>query len=450
MHQRFPIYILLAILAVLPSMPGWAVEEDSAISLLRDLYDEGFRFSSPDDRFSLRINGAIQLRYTFMDFDDSIVGNESNYSNFYMRRARLYFRGHSFDPKLTYYIHLQLEPTRSINAHDLWLEYEFSDLLRLGAGRNKIAYGLTFLNSGLGLNFVERSVFAGETDIDNNSDGGPTYPGGGTERFALTWLADTGFATGGLTLYRSQGIQLRGNRGSGDEPTFEYQLGLWNGRSTTGNSNSTDDHLFSARIGYHPFGFIDWTRQGDGTFSESYKLSLLVSAYTASNDLKGYSERGYNIALQNRFRAFSADFEWGLETYDFDSLGQDLERTGWRAEFGYFAIPEKLEFVARYAEIQRLKDPTYATALASGIGVATLNAEPGREIGIEKRVSEITAGISWFPETWHRNKLQLDISRLEREFAADPNAVVGGELSPISKASTQEDLRVRILAQVVF
>ena len=59
-----------------------------------------------------------------------------------MRRARLWFRGHAFDERFTYFVHLQLEPTRSINAHDLWLEYDLGDLLKVGVGRNKIASDL--------------------------------------------------------------------------------------------------------------------------------------------------------------------------------------------------------------------------------------------------------------------------------------------------------------------
>ena len=55
---------------------------------------------------------------------------------------------------------------------------------------------------------------------------GPRYPGGGTARFGLSSIADTGFATGGLNLYRSQGVMLRGERGSADRPTIEYQLGV--------------------------------------------------------------------------------------------------------------------------------------------------------------------------------------------------------------------------------
>ncbi|MCP4899255.1 MAG: hypothetical protein GY906_20005 [bacterium] len=429
---------------------GWAQDEKSATGLLRDFYDKGFKFTSTDQRFSLRINGAVQLRYTFMDYDETIVGNESNYSNFYMRRARLYFRGHTLDPRLTYFIHLQLEPSRSVNSHDLWVEYTFTDWLRLGAGRMKIAYGLEFLNSGLGLSFVDRSVFSGETDIDRNTGDGPVYPGGGTERFALTWVADTGYATGGMNLYRSQGIQLRGHRGSPTSPTFEYQLGLWNGRSTLGFSNTSDDHLLAARVGYHPWGWIDWILQGDGDPSPSFQLSFIASAYTSSSNEKGLSEGGYNLAFMSCYRGFSADFEWGIESFNFDKYEKDFDRTGWRLQLGYFVVPQTLEVVARHAEIERINNPTYERSIDSGLGVVQLSADSMPAIGLEKRISEISIGAAWYVHTWHRNKLQIDFSRLVREFAADPNAVIDGVPTPISKAPNQEDYRIRLLAQVVF
>ena len=44
----------------------------------------------------------------------------------------------------------------------------------------------------------------------------------------------------------------------------------------------------------------------------------------------------------------------------------------------------------------------------------------------------------------------VDASRLVREFAADPDAVVNGEAAPIAKAPDQVDYRVRVMVQLVF
>ncbi len=437
-----------------------AVAEEAALDTTDDntvkvTYDKGFKFLTKDQKFLLLLNAGVQLRYTYMDFDPEISGNEENYSNFYIRRARLWWRGYIFDPRFTYFFNVQLEPTRTVNAHDLWIAYRFSDLLNLGAGRNKIAYGLGMLNSGWGLEFVERSVMYGETDIDSMGldDGGPVYPGGGTARFALYWESpDTGFATGGMNLYRSQGVQLDGSRGSADTATFEYQAGIWNGRGTAGLSNSDDAMLYALRVGYHPWGWINWIAQGDGLHSPRFKLAVLLSTYrNSSSKAGGYDESGYNLALMARYRGFSADLEWGTETFDYTVFEDDFERAGFKLNVGYFVKRGKLQAVARYAQIERLKNPDYQKAMDSGLRVAEVADNEGAyQIGIESRISEVTVGFNWFIKNWHQHALKIDASRLEREFAADPDAVIDGQLTPISAAPTQVDHRVRVMIQLYF
>ena len=216
----FPVALSLVVVCCIAVVsPGWAEEaaEEDAPNTLSAFYDKGFRFATKDNRFALRMNGLLQVRWTYVAYDPMIRFNEEDYSNFFLRRARLYFRGHVGSPKFTYLFHAQLEPNQGLNANDLWIAYEFNDLLKLGAGRLKIAYGLEMLNSGSALGLVDRSVMYGETDIDlgNASEPGPRYPGGGTNRFGLSSSSfATGFATGGLNLYRSQGVQLSGQRGA--------------------------------------------------------------------------------------------------------------------------------------------------------------------------------------------------------------------------------------------
>jgi hypothetical protein len=452
---------LVAVMATAAGVPAWS--EDGPVDNGQDhedgkvlaSYDDGFKLVTADQRFMLLLNAGIQLRYTYMDFDPEIRGNEGDYSNFYIRRARLWWRGYVFDPRITYFFNVQLEPTRTVNAHDLWISYRFSNWLNLGAGRNKIAYGLGMLNSGWGLQFVERSVMYGETDIDSRGleDSGPVYPGGGTERFGLYWESpDTGFATGGMNLYRSQGVQLSGASRSLAGSTFEYQAGVWNGRGTTGLSNNDDSMLYALRVGYHPWGWIDWLRQGDGLHSTRFMLAVLVSGYwNSSSTGGGYDESGCNLALMSRYRGFSADFEWGAETFDYAEFEDDFEREGWKVDVGYFVSRGTLQAVARYAQIERLKDPSYAASMSSGLGVAEVaDGSGGYRIGIERRISEVTVGFNWFINDWQQHALKLDASRLEREFAADPGAVIDGQPTPIARAPTQVDYRVRAMVQLYF
>jgi hypothetical protein len=444
--------ILFALL--LATTPSVAAEDavEAKERPLKVFYDQGFRFATADGRFLLRLNGLLQTRYSYVDYDPMIRFNQEDYSNFFVRRARLYFTGHAGSPRFTYFIHVQLEPSQSINANDLWIEYEFSDLLRLGAGRNKISYGLEFMNSGSALGMVERSLMYGETDIDLGSvyQEGPRYPGGGTDRFGLSWYAYTGFATGGMTLYRSQGIQLRGHKGSDTTSTFEYQLGLWQGRSTTSLSNGGNGHLVALRVGYHPWGFADWRVVGDVEESPEIKLGVIGSVYTNTSDtVFAFDESGYNLAAIALYRGWSIDAEWGTESYDFTEIEDDFDRQGWRFAVGWFVVPRKLELRIRRASITRLKEPTFLTASQSGLGTAQVADGEQWVPAIEAEISETSAAVSYRLFGW-RNKVALDISRLVRTFAADPDAVINGVPSPIEKAPDQVDYRVRAMVQLVF
>jgi len=444
--------VLVALLLL--TAVSWAVaeEEEPAKNSLRVFYDRGFRLETNDGRFALRLNGLLQVRYTYVDYDPAIRYNQEDYSNFYVRRARLFFTGHAGSPRFTYLFQAQLEQNQGLNANDLWVEYEFSDLLRLGAGRNKVSYGLEFMNSGSALGMVDRSVFSGETDIDVGDPTlpGPRYPGGGTYRFGLNWSAPTGFATGGLNLYRSQGIQLRGQRGTTSTPTIEYQFGIWQGRGTTGLSNGGNNHMVAIRVGYYPRGFIDWKVVGDPDDTPDLKFGVVGSAYTNSEENPYiYDESGYNFAALARYRGWSLDLEWGTESYDYEVFTDDFDRQGYRASLGWFVVPKQFEIRARYAEITRMVDPTYQKAVDSGLGIPEVWNGDAWTSALERAISEVSAAVSYYLPGW-RNKVAVDVSRLERQFAADPDAVIDGQAAPIEKAPDQLDYRVRLMVQLVF
>jgi hypothetical protein len=448
---RASILLLAALFAFAPCA-STEEEGEKPKNPLKIFYDQGFRFATSDGAFSLRINGLLQVRYSYVGYDPNIRFNQEDYSNFFVRRARLYFTGNAGSPRFTYFIHVQLEPTQGLNSNDLWIEYKFSDLLQLGTGRMKISYGLEFMNSGSALGMVERSLMYGETDIDLGSavDPGPRYPGGGTERFALSWNAYTGFATGGMTLYRSQGVQLRGHKGSDTTPTVEYQVGIWQGRSTTSLSNGNSGHLLAVRVGYHPWGFVDWREVGDGGHSPRFKLGVVGSLYTNSSENDyAFDEKGYNLAAIAHYLGWSVDAEWGIETYDFADFVDDFERQGWRVAVGWYIVPRKLELRARRAVITRLKDPTYRKAIESGLGNPEVWDGEDWAPAIEAEISETSVAASYVLPGW-RNKLVLDVSRLERRFAPDPNAVIYGTPTPIAKAPDQIDYRIRAMVQLVF
>jgi hypothetical protein len=445
--------LLVAVVALLTVVPTTRADEnEKPKNTLHVFYDQGFRLESADGRFALRLNGLLQVRYTYVDYDPLIRFNQEDYSNFYVRRARLFFSGFAGSPRFTYLFQAQLEPNQGLNATDLWVEYEFSDLLRLGAGRNKVSYGLEFMNSGSALGMVDRSAFSGETDIDLGDPTlpGPRYPGGGTYRFGLNWSAPTGFATGGLNLYRSQGVQLRGQRGTASTPTIEYQVGIWQGRGTTGLSNAGNQHLFALRVGYHPWGFVDWKVVGDLEDTQKFKLGVLGSAYFNSEKTPyTFDESGYNFAAIAHYRGWSLDLEWGAESYDYEAFSDNFDREGSRAALGWFIVPKQLEVRARYAEITRMVESTYQKAVDSGLGIPEVWDGEAWTPALEDSITELSAAVSYYLPGL-RNKVAVDVSRLERRFAADPDAVIDGHAAPIAKAPDQVDYRMRLMVQLAF
>jgi hypothetical protein len=113
-------------------------------------------------------------------------------------------------------------------------------------------------------------------------------------------------------------------------------------------------------------------------------------------------------------------------------------------------VPPKLELRARYATIDRLRDPTYATSVFSGLGVAEVADADGWTPALERTIAETSIGLNYFINQWHRHKLQFDASRLERTFASDPDAVIDGQPTPIAAAPDQVDYRVRAMIQLTF
>jgi hypothetical protein len=140
---------------------------------------------------------------------------------------------------------------------------------------------------------------------------------------------------------------------------------------------------------------------------------------------------------------------WGTESYDFDVFTDNFDREGWRVALGWFVVPRKAELRVRRAEITRMKDPSYRKALDSGLGISEVWDGEGWAPALEASLSETSIGASYFLPGW-RNKVALDVSRLERRFAADPDAVIDGAPGPITKAPDQIDHRVRMMVQLVF
>ncbi|MFZ6016464.1 MAG: hypothetical protein ACOYU0_02400 [Nitrospirota bacterium] len=59
-----------------------------------------------------------------MDFNRKVNTNNENWSNFFMRRARVFFSGNAPNKDWTYYFHIQLEPVGAVNLHDAYVTWK--------------------------------------------------------------------------------------------------------------------------------------------------------------------------------------------------------------------------------------------------------------------------------------------------------------------------------------
>ncbi|MBI4916342.1 MAG: hypothetical protein HY825_10885 [Acidobacteria bacterium] len=420
---------------------------------LKAEYKNGFKLTTEDGRFSLRLFGALQFRYTYLRYDHRVKGNEEDYSSFFTRRARLWWDGHAFSPNFTYYFHLQLEPQSAVNLHDAWVAYKLGDLLTVGVGRNKVPYGTEFLASGFNNDFVDRSILSGETDI-NSGGGFSRWPGGNANFGTSNEHPATGFPLGGLNLFRSQGVSLSGQRAAKGGLTFGYDAGVWQGRDTRGSSNGTEGMLYAARLHLYPFGAVNLQNEGDLEHTERFKLAFIASIYrddkTRRLDATGAAVRpydtrdtGHDLSVVVHVRGFYAALEWAAETYEMerDLPANTFEREAWRANFGYFVVRSRVEVVGRVAEVRRLKDPTRDAAVESGLGLVRVLDEAGDySDALEGTLSEATVGVNLYLGEGHQHKLFFDCSRLGRSF--EP-------LAGFDPAD-QEDTRFRSMVQLRF
>ncbi len=431
-------------------------------------WNNGLRIQdrSDDLLYYLRLRLGFQFRYTYLHFDDHILSNDEDWNNFMFRRLRLWFDGSFPNRDWKYFLQLQLEPAGSVNALDAWLQWQRFPWGRIQLGRMKIPYGLEFWQSGFALNGVERTIFSGETDVDGKAKDvfgnslGRFWPGSNAIFPGSCQMVEgTLFPVGGMTLYRSQGVDINGDvrvPGFSDESRLEYWLGLFNGRDTQGFSNPTDQLLYSFRLAYEPCGPYNLTLQGDWAFSEEPVTAFLVSFYSYTDTAwKRYDfsqaqlvptdeydiwDLGYDLAAIFRYRGFSLDLEFAWERFHAqgDTLETDgtYDRLGGRVNIGYFFLIRRLEATFKFAYLERILNNTVLDSLFTGLGLV----DTDQGMAVEKNLQQYTWGLNYY---FHGNnqKFCLDYSLLVRDLAS---AVPGRPMD------NQVDHRVRLMFQQLF
>ena len=134
-------------------------------SVLQAGYDKGFFIKSSDEKFLMKINGRIQFRWTHYATRrdnrwQAARLQRNDRTGFDLQRLRLSFRGHAFDPNLTYRIELETGRANSYDARLYygWVNYRLRDEFQITTGLFKIAgTRVQFMSDGV-QQFVDRPM----------------------------------------------------------------------------------------------------------------------------------------------------------------------------------------------------------------------------------------------------------------------------------------------------
>jgi hypothetical protein len=287
-----------------------------------DIYDRGFFLRSRRRKFSLYINGLLQIRYSF--FKPNAVGRY-DYSNrtqndFQVYLGRLAFSGNIFDESIKYFTQIQGFTTGNSNNMtllDWFMSKTFNPYLTVQAGRSWTAYTWEFYANPAWLLFPDLSdaeyafvlpraiglaVYGQFDKLSYEGEvvnGVPALDSGGTEN------ADSNLAYIGHLQYDLLAPAFFGFAETHPEDSFAAKPGLsvWaSGMYNPVNSNSTfenelkGDSTFGANtsIGFR-YGYLNV--QGTGYYRRTKPGNeARAMGVTSSYDSWGYGEQaGYYL-----------------------------------------------------------------------------------------------------------------------------------------------------------
>jgi phosphate-selective porin OprO/OprP len=296
--------------------------------------DRGIRFESPDKKYKFALRGLLQV--DGRGFLDSGSGTSVEQNEFIIRRARPVLEGTLFE-KLDF--RFQTELAGTVRLLDAFLNYNFSDELKLQAGNFKAPVGLERLKSAAAVTFNER-----------------------------------GF-TGDFTPTRDTGVQLHGDI---DKGLLLWKAGIFNGRydgynGAASSPGDIDDGFdFGGSLFSHPFKKTDISLlQGlgvgiAGSWGSQEGVVVPVAPNFGTNGLRyrtlGQQNTIYQIAAGNRLEGdryrinpslYYYNGPWGLlGEYILSGVGasniaggkQELKNQAWTVETSYILTGEDNSF----------------------------------------------------------------------------------------------------------
>jgi hypothetical protein len=191
-------------------------DADVRSSLLNDGltagWDEHFFLASPDGRFRLELDGQIQTRWMYNFHDQP----DRHRHGFEVPRAKLTFRGHVFNPDITYLVRTDVtrnEPnlvTGLIFLQDAWVRVNLNNETSIRVGQFKIPFMREELVSSSRQLAVERSLINENLSVDRSQGVELTWARGQSKVDFM--IADAGLdQVGGFGLVGTSPITITTN-----------------------------------------------------------------------------------------------------------------------------------------------------------------------------------------------------------------------------------------------
>lgn len=305
----------------------------SAAEVETDMSKGGVTFKSSDGVNSLHVGGRLQVRYTGTDKEEgdedtsgSGAGEEDGYSQkFETKRMRLKLDGGMFRPWLKYEFQFEFGNTDGEDDNkikDAVIAIEKSHLAALKLGQFKTPFSLQQLTSSGSQEFVDRAI------------------------------TDKKFAPG-----RDQGVMLQGVTGG---KKFGYQAGAFNGG---GESAGQDDQglMYVGRVWWDPLGAYKPSESANDD-PEEHVLHFGLSARTGEaakgtpdsdifEDPDNETAMGFEAAWKWRRLFATGEYFMMSNQLENPAPAEDVDSTGWNAQFGVMVVPKTAEVAVRHAQI---------------------------------------------------------------------------------------------------
>jgi phosphate-selective porin len=365
--------------------PAVPVEQEAAASApaagIEYIPLRGFAFRTPDRLFELAVGFNLQLRFTRFEFDQVPHALEDA-NEFRVRRFKLYFTGHAFDPRLTYRMQLGLENVNTLRLllDDAWLNYKFMDELAVQAGQSKTPYSREELHNDGTIEFTERA-----SAVDAFKPGRDIGAGilGSLWKGQLTYMAGVFNGEGQSTLRASDHVMPMvrlavnpvGQMGVG-EPDLEGHATPALSFGVDGFTNTLrkiGDNLLESDVPNYASP-VGWLGRNIGLFTTGE--NIFIESASADVQLKWMG-----LSVQGEYFAGHAEG---------DTSGVILRAYGWYGQAAYLVLPKTLDLAVRYSVVDANRAAPHDTN------------------------SVVTAATTWYIKR-NNVKLQFDYSRTHRQ-----------------------------------